>query len=160
MIFIPQCGQIIPFLTAEIMPHGKNIAPLTIFPRYHPLLIEEWKIFAESIGIKFTKYRKVLITSDFKSIINFLKIGGFILGVKAGGNSRYFKGIPKNKILFSILEYYYRLSKVGKYLEKSSSEINKKIREIIDNKEFKSDNFYIKYLSNIVKTIKNEKNIH
>ncbi|MBU1245487.1 MAG: hypothetical protein ABIJ20_02920 [Nanoarchaeota archaeon] len=124
--------------------------PLLQFTCFHPILIKEWQNLAEIIGIKMIKNGNVLHTNNFKSVTNFLKIGGFIEGSKAGGNSRYFKGIEKNKIFLAMLEYSHRKGN-DPYTEKSLPTINKEVRKIIDNKEFNTPNFYIKYFSNLLK---------
>ena len=77
--------------------------------------------------------------------MQFLKLGGFIKGVKIGGNSPYHEGIAKDVLLLGILEY--------KKCELENSDLKKlpiqqahhKINKIIENRKYKAVDYYINY---------------
>jgi len=125
--------------------------PRLQFTCFHPFLIEEWKEVANSIKINMIKKKNNLTAVSLTSIMNFLKIGGFIDGVVNSRKSRYFAGENKNDILLSLLEYYYR-EREGIIPESTSSrEINETVKRILEKKEFKSKEYYIHYLSEVLK---------
>ncbi len=79
-------------------------------------------------------------------MINFLKIGGFIRGVNvAKSRSKFFGGFDKQDVLLGILEFMKRQRKEKVYRTDNIQKINKWVREIIENKKFKDEEYYIKY---------------
>lgn len=87
-----------------------------------------------------------LQTTSINSVINFLKIGGFIRGVKvAKSRSKVFGGFDKQDVLLGILEFVKMQRENNVYRVDNIQKINKWVKNIIKNKEFKDEQFYIKY---------------
>jgi hypothetical protein len=123
--------------------------PFLQFTCFHPNLIQEWKNIAESIGIYMSHKRNILTTASLCSVIEFLDIGGFLEGVVNSKKSKYFTGIEKNKVLLGILEYCYMEREHIIPMIKSSKQINKAVRKIVEKKQLKDPEFYIQYFSDI-----------
>lgn len=83
---------------------------------YHPLLCLEWQKFLKKFKIngKIGKDKKAwgevdgIRIYDRKSISNFLKLGGFIEGVKISNKSNIYKCIEKNKLLKELVKKWPR----------------------------------------------------
>ena len=132
----------------------KLITPNIRIACAHPTLIHELKKIAELSGINFSigkgynTWSKIscLQTSSIRATINFLKIGGFIRGVKvAKSKSKFFGGFDKQDVLLGILEFMKRQRENLDYRTSDIRKINKWVRDIIKNNEFKDEQYYIKY---------------
>lgn len=123
----------------------------------HPTLTEQLKILTKNLGINmsFKKDKKYwadisgLQTTSIKSTINFLRIGGFIRGVKISkSRSKVFGGFDKQDVFLGILEFMIRQRKERENNRFNNIQnINKAIVRIIKNKEFKNEGHYIRLLS-------------
>lgn len=121
----------------------------------HPGLVNQLKILTKKQGINMhIRYEKRcwsgingLSTSSIRSIINFLKMGGFLKGIKISSKSKYYKGLEKQDVLLSILEFMDRQRR-SKLLRKINvKQINEHIKKIALNNEFKDNRYYIKRFS-------------
>jgi hypothetical protein len=82
------------------------------------------------------------------TILGFLKLGGFIKGMKISSKSRYHEGIAKNVFLLGILEYIIQRNNTSKWFKEIPIEDHhRNINQIIQNREYKSADYYIKRLS-------------
>lgn len=88
-----------------------------------------------------------LRTTSIKSVINFLKIGGFIPGTRVNSKSKHFQGLDKQKLLLGILEFTIR-QRVNE-LKTTSNKAYKEIRRIVINKEYRAPSYYINLLGKI-----------
>lgn len=120
----------------------------------HPNLVNELDRITKLNGINmskmkgYTTWSKIsgLSSTSINSIITFLKIGGFIRGVKvAKSKSRHFGGFDKQDVLLGILEFMKRQRENKEYRTSNIQKINKWIKNIIKNKQFKNEEYYIKY---------------
>ena len=132
----------------------KLITPNIRIACAHPILINELKKIAELNNINFSiskgynTWSKIscLQTSSISSSINFLKIGGFIRGVKvAKSRSKFFGGFDKQDVLLGIFEFMKKQRENKDYRTENIQKINKWVREIIKNKQFMNEGYYIKY---------------
>ena len=132
----------------------KLITPTIRIACAHPILVNELKTMAKMNKINFSISKGYntwsgisgLQTTSIISAINFLKIGGFIRGVRvAKSRSKYFGGFDKQDVLLGILEFTKRQRENEKYRTDDIQKVNKWIRDIIKNKEFKEEEYYIKY---------------
>lgn len=131
----------------------KLITPNIRIACAHPTLIYELKKIAELNGINFSigkgynTWSKIscLQTSSIRAAINFFKIGGFIRGVKvAKSKSKFFGGFDKQDVLLGIFEFMKRQRENLSYRTSDIQKINKWVRNIIKNREFKDEQYYIK----------------
>jgi len=120
----------------------------------HPKLIEQLKKVMEINNINMSKIKGYttwsklsgLQTTSICSITKFLKIGGFIRGVKVSKlKSKYFGGSDKQDVLLAILEFMKKQREDLQYRFLTIAKINKDIRNIILNKRFKDEEYYINY---------------
>lgn len=120
----------------------------------HPILIIELKKIAElnginsSIGKGYNTWSGIssLQTTSISSAINFLKIGGFIRGVNVSKlRSKFFGGFDKQDVLLGIFEFMKRQREEKKYRIEDIQKINKWVKDIIENKQFNNEEYYIKY---------------
>lgn len=118
----------------------------------HPVLSKQLQQIAQQHSIHFTiKHDKVwskisqLSNRTIGGCINFLKLGGFIKGVKISTNSPYHEGIPKDILFLGILEYFKRgvINKKELPIDVHHHNVNR----IIKNREYKSADHYINYFS-------------
>lgn len=132
----------------------KLITPSIRIACAHPILINELKKIAKLNGINssiskgYNTWSKIsgLQTSSIDSAINFLKIGGFIKGVKvAKSKSKPFGGFDKQDVLLGILELVKRQRENKAYKTSSIQKVNKWVISIIKNKQFMNERYYIKY---------------
>jgi len=132
----------------------KLITPCLRIACAHPNLIEELKYIMNLNGINMSNMKGYttwsglggLQTSSIKSILGFLKIGGFIRGVRVAKSKSFcFGGFDKQDVLLGILEFMKRQRESKKYRDSNIHKINKWIKEIIINKEFKNEEYYISY---------------
>jgi len=122
----------------------------------HPRLITQLKKLAKNHGIQFTKMHSKrywsriqgLKNSSISGSIAFLKLGGFIKGVKISSNSPYHEGIDKDILLLGILEFMKRRKTNVSYKEIVLEDVHHKINKIIESGEYESDGkYYIEYFS-------------
>ena len=74
-------------------------------------------------------------------------MGGFLKGIKISSKSKYYKGLEKQDVLLSILEFMDRQRR-SKLLRKINvKQINEHIKKIALNNEFKDNRYYIKRFS-------------
>ena len=132
----------------------KLITPTIRIACAHPGLVNELKDIAKNNGINFSISKGYntwsgisgLQTASINSTINFLKIGGFIRGVKvAESKSKVFGGFDKQDVLLGILEFMKRQRENAIYKTEDIQKINKWVRDIIKNREFNDEEYYIKY---------------
>ncbi|MFX1519085.1 MAG: helix-turn-helix transcriptional regulator [Promethearchaeota archaeon] len=88
-----------------------------------------------------------LYTSALSTCINFLKLGGFIKGVKIGANSKYHQGINKDVLFLGILEFKKRELENSHLKKLPIQQVRYKINNIIENREYKKADYYINYFS-------------
>jgi len=122
----------------------------------HPDLVKQLRQLAWNFEIHFTIQKDAkktwsgitkLVATSMKSILNFLKLGGFIKGIKISSKSPYHEGIDKSTLLLGILEFKKREKKDRLLRKLSIKKIHSKINEIINNKEYRNESYYIKHLS-------------
>jgi hypothetical protein len=132
----------------------KLITPNIRIACAHPVLINELREIARLNGLNFSiskgynTWSKIscLQTSSVTSVINFLKIGAFIRGVRvAKSRSKYFGGFDKQDVLLGILEFMKRQRENNIYRTSNIQKINKWVKDIIKNKQFMNELYYIKY---------------
>ncbi len=73
---------------------------------HHPQLKQRISQLLADVGVPHTIKKYSLEMRSKDSIEKFAKTVGFVDGVEMTGNSRYWEGIDKNKILFKILKSY------------------------------------------------------
>ncbi len=118
----------------------------------HPGLTNQLRQLGIKNGINFSirKSRNYwsgiqgLQSTSISSLINFLKIGGFIRGVNVSHKSKSFTGLDKQDVLLGILEFMAKQRKNNKYKSNNIKEVTTQILNIIKNKEIKNEAFYIK----------------
>ena len=76
-----------------------------------------------------------LQSTSISSIVNLLKMGGFIRGVNVSRKSKSFTGLDKQDVLLGILEFMARQRKNNKYKSDNIKEIRTQILNIIKSKE-------------------------
>ena len=131
---------------------GLIVPKLQISCANKELLFQLEKV-AETIGLHFTiRYEKgtgykCLYNMAISCALSFLNIGGFIEGVKISKSSKYYEGIDKQDIVYATLEYMVRERKDSSLRKLSMEDVHKLIREIAENKDYKSLNYYISLFS-------------
>jgi transcriptional regulator with XRE-family HTH domain len=121
----------------------------------HPDLVKQLQQIARRFHINFTIRRigsywsgiQGLYSSTIVSCINFLRLGGFIKGVKIGGNSKYHKDIDKDVLTLGILEFKKREKTNPNLRNLSLKSAHEEINKIIKNREYSTANYYIYYFS-------------
>jgi transcriptional regulator with XRE-family HTH domain len=121
----------------------------------HPDLAVQLHQIAQRFDIRFTINRSKhkwsgidgLITSALNSCIEFLKIGGFIKGVKISANSPYHTGIDKDVLILGILEFKLRQKENQKLRIFTRKKIHDEINKIVKNGEYKPADHYINYFA-------------
>lgn len=120
----------------------------------HPKLIGQLRNIMEINNIPMLKMKGYttwsnlsgLQTTSICSVINFLKIGGFIRGVNvAKSRSPSFGGFDKQDVLLGILEFMKLQREDPGYRDLNIQKINKYVKDIILNKQFRNEQYYIKY---------------
>lgn len=133
---------------------GGLITPSLKIACAHPNLVKELKEIAKLNNLNMSSLKGYnvwsgvsgLQTSAINSIVNFLKIGGFVRGVKvAKSRSPYFGGFDKQDVLLGILEFMKRQREDERYRFSDIEKINKHIRAIILSKHFRDEKYYISY---------------
>jgi len=121
----------------------------------HPDLAIQLQQIARHFDINFTKRRiesywsgiQGLYSSTIVSCINFLRLGGFIKGVKIGGNSKYHEGIDKDVLTLGILEFKKREKTNQNLRNLSLKSVHEAINKIIKNREYNTADYYINHFS-------------
>jgi len=137
----------------SIFKQTRWIYPALAISCAHPDLAKQLQYIAKCHGIHFnTKLEQKtwsgvdsLYNRTLSGCLNFLKLGGFIKGVKISSNSPYHEGIEKDVLLLGILEYIKRES-----MNKKEFPIeihHHRINRIIRNEEYKSADYYLDYFS-------------
>lgn len=133
----------------------KNIYPFLMIACAHPHLATQLQQIARRFKINFYIRRQKdqwsgidgLATSAISSCINFLKLGGFIKGVKIGATSKYHEGIDKDVLLLGILEFKTRELENSHLINLPIQQIHHEINRIVNNREYRSAGYYINYFS-------------
>ena len=75
---------------------------------FHPTLLKDWHNISKSLDLKMYLSNKRLRTRSVKTAQKFLKIGGFIEGIKicSKGKSKRYQGLEKQKRLKNLLRDY------------------------------------------------------
>lgn len=131
------------------------ITPVIYIGCAHPVLAEQLKYLANRHGIRlyFKKNKQTwsgivsLCGQTFHGCINFLKLGGFIKGIKISSNSPYHEGIDKDILNLGILEYVRQRRRKKSSQELSIDVHHHNVNKIIRNEEYKSADYYIDYFS-------------
>ncbi len=131
------------------------IRPQLVIACAHPDLAKQLQQIAQRSNIKFAVVRLKNNWSGIGGLhnhticgcIEFLKLGGFIKGVKISANSKYYEGIEKNTLLLGILEFKTRQNAKKKLRNLSREKVHNEIKKISKNKEYKSPGYYVKYFS-------------
>ena len=121
----------------------------------HPVLVTQLQKIAKNCSLHFSLHKSKRNWSGFEGLsggyvintINFLKLGGFIKGVKISSNSKYHEGIDKDVLLLGILELKKRELENRHFKKLSIQQIHHKVNKIIENNEYKSGDYYIDYFS-------------
>lgn len=88
-----------------------------------------------------------LHANSIRSCIAFLELGGFIKGVQIGKHSKYHYGIDKDILLLGIFEFIKRQRSNERLRNLPRSKVRAMINEIIKNKAYMSEVYYIRYFS-------------
>jgi transcriptional regulator with XRE-family HTH domain len=132
-----------------------GISPVFIISCTHPALTSQLQQIAKqlNINLKLSKSKKKwsgirgLETHSRKDLLTFLRIGGFIKGIKIGFTSRYHEGINKDVLTLGILEYI-RQRRMNKWPKKlPTSNHHYSVNKIVRNREYKAADYYIDYFS-------------
>lgn len=76
--------------------------PHLTFACKHPELKNQWKDYFKTQGFSFNKTNEMIETAQIRMADKFLKIGGFIKGVKVKISS-YYSGLDKQSVLKAIV---------------------------------------------------------
>jgi transcriptional regulator with XRE-family HTH domain len=133
--------------------YGRNVYPRLNIACSHPHIVSQLKKIAQRFRMNFVIKSKKdiwsgiegLYTSALSSCIEFLKLGGFIKGVKISASSPYHEGIDKDILLLGIFEFKKREKKRDKSISRLSKDVHHEINKIIEKREYKTEDFYIKY---------------
>lgn len=132
-----------------------NVYPGLYISCAHPNLAKQLQQIARRFNIHFCISRskrnwsgiQMLSARALCSCIEFLKLGGFINGVKINSNSRYHEGVAKDALLLGILEFK-KLELENSHLKKLSlQQVHHEINKIIKTRDYKSAEYYINYFS-------------
>jgi hypothetical protein len=138
-----------------IVRKSSNIRPRLEISCTHPVLAKQLQEISKQFGINFILQRSknrwsgisALLSMSISACIEFLKIGGFIEGVKISANSPYHEGIRKDILTLGILEYKKREQKNQKFKNFPLRKVHHEINKIIKRQEYKSAGYYINYFS-------------
>jgi len=116
----------------------------------HPTLLRQLRSLLSGFGIKMNVAKgdctwsghAGLDTTKRSSILNFLKIGGFLPKVYIQ-NSEYHRGFEKQKVLLAIFEYVEREKKGTYNRDIPIKRVHKEINNIVEKKRFKNPQYYI-----------------
>ena len=133
---------------------NKHVYPCLSIGCSHPVLAEQLQQIGQQLSINFTIQRvkkgwsgiASLRSSSIRGCIDFLKLGGFIKGIKISAQSKYHKDIDKDILTLGILEYIIQRKTTKKWPKKPPIVAHhRNINKIIKNREYKSENYYINY---------------
>jgi len=131
---------------------GLIVPKLQISCANKELLFQLEKV-ARSIGLHFSIRNergsgyKCLYNMAVSCALSFLKLGGFIDGVRISKSSKYYEGIHKQDLVYSTLEHMVRERKDSSLRELPMNNVHESIRKIAENKEFKKLDYYIRFFS-------------
>jgi len=131
------------------------VSPFLAIACAHPVLAKQLQQISRSLNIPlYIRHLKkkwfgidVLTNSTILGSIEFLKLGGFVKGVKISAKSKNHKGVEKQTLLLGILEFKKREQENTLLRKLSRKKIHYEINKIIENREYKSEDYYIKYFS-------------
>ncbi|MFX1521060.1 MAG: helix-turn-helix domain-containing protein [Promethearchaeota archaeon] len=131
------------------------IRPAFIIACAHPDLAKQLQQIARRFNINFTKkqsentWSKVgwLYNSSINACIEFVKLGGFIKGVKISSKSKHYEGIDKHIFTLGILEFIIRQKNNLKLRNLSLEEVHEELNLILKKREYKTEDYYIAYFS-------------
>jgi transcriptional regulator with XRE-family HTH domain len=139
-----------------IQKYRERIYPNLKIACAHPILVKQLKKMSKQQKINFTivysqKYWSgisKLYNSSISACIEFLKLGGFIKGVKISSNSPYHEGIDKDILTLGILEYIKQRRKTKTRPKKLPLNLHHhNVNKIIENKEYKTEHYYVNYFT-------------
>jgi len=142
-------GAIIPMRRGQ---GGLIVPKLQISCANKGLLFQLEKV-ADSIGLHFSVRNerktgfKCLYNMAVSCALSFLKLGGFLDHVKISKSSKYYEGINKQVLIYATLEHMVRERKDSSLRKLSMENVHKRIREIAENKEYKSLTYYVSFFS-------------
>lgn len=139
----------------SITKNNRHAYPRLKIACAHPELTKGLQQIARRFNINFAITRSkstwsgihALSVNTLSSCINFLKLGGFIKGVKIGATSSYHEGIDKDILLLGILEFKKRELEDNRLKKLPIQQIHFKINKIVENRGYKSADHYINYFS-------------
>jgi len=137
---------------------GDYVYPILAISCAHPALVAQLIQITKRFNMNFyQKFSKrhwsgiwSLYSSSIRTCLEFLKIGGFIEGVKISAHSKYHQGIPKNILQLGFLEFKRREKDNPFYRKIPIEKVHCEINGIIKNKEFKKAEYYIDYFSKFI----------
>lgn len=147
------------FLATEgsvyISRHFGYVYPIIEIGCAHPKIVEILEGLTKYLGLNFKRQKSKKTWSGLKGVrarglstaLKLLKMNALIEGIKISSKSKYFEGFDKMDLLLAILELHRRQEKDKELFDITISQINKKVFEILKNKEYKSSSFYIKYFT-------------
>ncbi len=138
---------------------GLIVPKLQISCSNKDLLFQLQKI-ATSIGLHFTVRNekgtgyKCLYNMAVSCALSFLKLGGFVDGVKISKSSKYYEGVNKQDLVYATLEHMIKERKDASLRKLPIVKVHELIRNLAENKQFKNLNYYIKFFSQNDKVLK------
>ena len=131
------------------------IYPLLAISCSHPELNTGLQEIAQQFNINFHKVSSKkswsgdasLHANAIRSCIAFLELGGFIKGVQISKHSKYHYGINKDVLMLGIFEFIKRQRLNEKLRDLPRRKVRARINEIIKNKAYMSEVYYIRYFS-------------
>jgi transcriptional regulator with XRE-family HTH domain len=138
----------------SVIKRNNYIYPCLEIACAHPDLVAQLQEISKRFKIKFLIAKKEstwsginrLSASSLNSCIRFLRLGSFIKGVKISSHSRYHEGIDKDVLFLGILEFKKQELEDG-HLKLPIQQVHHEINKIIENKGYKSADYYINYFS-------------
>lgn len=143
------------FVSMSRKRNGSPIYPVLGIACAHPGLIIQLKEIARRFNIEFTVLRakrhwsgiSSLYSSSTHTSIEFLKLGGFIKGVKISSSSKYHEGIDKDILTLGILEFK-KSEKTNPELKNLSiKRVHDEVNKLIKNGQYYTADYYINYFS-------------
>jgi hypothetical protein len=143
------------FISINKDRRNKCLYPVIGIACAHPGLTIQLKHIAHQFNFNLTKINfkdawsgiRGLRTSALSSCIGFLKLGGFIKGVKISSHSKYHEGIDKDILLLGILEFKKYEQIKPRLRTLSRKQIHYEVNKLIKNGKYKSEDYYINYFS-------------
>ena len=131
-----------------------DLYPILELACAHPILTTQLMQIAKRHNLNFTLKRSKKQWSGLSGLFNaslstnmeFLKLGGFIKGVKISSNSPYHEGVDKDILTLGILEYIRQRKMTNKWKKKLPIDVHHhNVNKIIRNREFNSADYYIRH---------------